>query len=145
MPTTARDDPYGRFNFLVELDGVAKAGFSEVEGLGGEVDVVAYREGADRTNALRLLPGLVRYPRVVLRRGFGGDAELFEWWKTVRDGAAERRDISIVLLDEKREPVARWLLRRAWPAKWEGPVLNAKTSEVAIESLELVHEGIELE
>ena len=71
MPT-ARDDPYGRFNFLVELEGVARAGFSEVEGLGGEIDVIAYREGADRTNAPRLLPGLVHYPRVVLRRGFAG-------------------------------------------------------------------------
>ena len=144
MPT-ARDDPYGRFNFLVELEGVARAGFSEVEGLGGEIDVIAYREGADRTNAPRLLPGLVHYPRVVLRRGFAGDESLFAWWTAAAAGELERRSVAIVLLDEKREVVARWLLRRAWPSKWEGPALNAKTSEVAIESLELVHEGIELD
>jgi phage tail-like protein len=141
----ARDDPYGRFNFLVEIDGVAKAGFSEVEGLAGEIDAIAYREGADKSNAFRLLPGLVHYPRVVLRRGFAGDASLFAWWQALRDGAPDRRPVSIVLLDEKRQPVARWSLHRAWPTKWEGPSLNAKTSEVAIETLELAHEGIELE
>jgi phage tail-like protein len=141
----ARDDPYGRFNFLVEIDGVAKAGFSEVEGLAGEIDAIAYREGADKTNAFRLLPGLVHYPRVVLRRGFAGDASLFAWWQALRDGAPDRRPVSIVLLDEKRQPVARWSLHRAWPTKWDGPSLNAKTSEVAIETLELAHEGIELE
>jgi phage tail-like protein len=144
MPTV-RDDPYGRFNFVVEIDGIARAGFSEVEGLGGEIDVVAYREGSDKTNSFRLLPGLVRYPRVVLRRGFAGDASLFGWWRAVRDGTLDRRSVSIMLLDETRQPVARWNLRRAWPAKWEAPSLNAKASDVAIETLELVHEGIDLE
>ena len=144
MPT-ARDDPYGRFNFRVEIDGVTSAGFSEVEGLGGEVEAIAYREGADRTNAPRLLPGLVRYPRVVLRRGFAGDASLFTWWRTIRDGVTDRRSVSIVLLDEQRDPVARWELRRAWPTKWEASALNAKANEVAIETLELAHEGLELE
>ena len=141
----ARDDPYARFNFLVEIDGVPRAGFAEVEGLGAETEVVEYREGADKAGSRRLLPGLTRYPRVVLRRGFAGDASLFQWWRGIRDGAPDRRDVTITLLDEAREPVAQWRLRRAWPAKWEGPALNAKTSEVAIESLELVHEGIELE
>lgn len=144
MPT-ARDDPHGRFNFLVEIEGVPRAGFSEVEGLTGEIEPIEYREGADRRNSPRLLPGLTRYARVVLRRGFGGDTSLFEWWKAVRDGAPDRRAVSIVLLDEKREQVARWNLERAWPTKYEGPALNAGTSEVALETLELVHEGLELE
>lgn len=144
MPVT-RDDPFGRFNFLVEIEGVPRAGFTEVEGLAAETDVIEYREGADPTNSARLLPGLTRHPRVVLRRGFSGDASLFEWWKSVRDGAPDRRAVSIVLLDEKREPVARWSLRRAWPTKYDGPALNAKTSEVALETLELAHEGLELE
>jgi phage tail-like protein len=144
MPV-ARDDPYGRFNFIVEIDGVDRAAFSEVEGLAGHTDVIAYREGADKSNAFRLLPGLVRYPPVLLRRGFAADARLFEWWQSVRDGVLDRRSVAIVLLDEKREPVTRWRLRRAWPTKWEGPSLDAKASDVAIETLELVHEGIELE
>jgi phage tail-like protein len=144
MPV-ARDDPYGRFNVLVEIDGVDKAGFGEVEGLAGHTDVIEYREGADKSNAFRLLPGLVRYPPVVLRRGFAGDASLFGWWKAVRDGDLDRRTVTIILLDEKRDPVARWRLRRAWPTKWEGPSLDARASDVAIETLELVHEGIELE
>ena len=144
MPT-ARDDPYGRFNFIVEIDGVPRAGFSEVEGLAAEIEPIEYREGADRRSSSRLLPGLTRDARVVLRRGFGGDATLFEWWKAVRDGALDRRAVSIVLLDEKREQVARWNLVRAWPTKYEGPALDARNSEVALETLELVHEGLELE
>lgn len=141
----AREDPYGRFNFLVEIDGVPRAGFAEVDGLAGEIDVIEYREGGDKTSAPRLLPGLVRYERVVLRRGFSGDASLFAWWKAVRDGALDRRTVSIVLLDETREPVARWSLRRAWPTKYDASPLNAKSSEVALETLELAHEGLELE
>lgn len=141
----ARDDPYGKYNFLVEIDGVTHAGFSEVEGLAGETGVIEYREGGDRASSARLLPGISRYPRVALRRGFAGDPSLFEWWKRIRDGALDRRDVSIVLLDERREVAARWLLRRAWPARYEGPALDAKANEVAIETLELVHEGLELD
>ncbi len=141
----ARDDPYGRFNFLVEIDGVPRAGFAEVDGLAGEIDVIEYREGGDKRSSSRLLPGLTRYASVVLRRGFAGDATLFEWWKAVRDGALDRRAVSIVLLDEKREPVARWTLARAWPTKYDASPLNARSSEVALETLELVHEGLELE
>jgi phage tail-like protein len=144
MPV-ARDDPYKNFNFVVHIDGVAKGGFNQVEGLGGELDVIVYREGADKSNAGRLLPGLVRYPRVILRRGFGGDTALFSWWQGVAQGNPDRRAVSIVVLDEKREEVARWTLRRAWPAKYEASRLDAQGNEVAIESLELVHEGIELE
>lgn len=140
-----RDDPFGRYNFVLEIDGVEAAGFSEVDGLTAETDVIEYREGADRVNSPRLLPGLTRYARVVLRRGFSGDSTLFEWWKAVRDGPPERRNVAIVLLDERREQVARWNLRRAWPTKYEGPALNAKSSEVALETLELAHEGLELE
>ena len=144
MPTR-RDDPYPRFNFLVDVDGVERAGFTEVLGLEGEVEVIEYREGGDSTSASRLLPGRVRYPRVVLRRGVAGDTSLFEWWNAIRDGSLDRRRVTVTLLDEARQPVARWNLPRAWPTKYVGPALNARASEVAIESLELAHEGIELE
>ena len=139
-----RNDPYLNFNFLVELGGGIVGGFSEADLPAGRIEVVAYREGSDRTSAARVLPGRVAYGPLVLRRGFAGDAALFQWWREVRDGGPDPRNVSVVLLDEQRQEVARWNLRNAWPSKWTGPALNAKGNDVAIETLELVHEGIEL-
>jgi phage tail-like protein len=140
-----RDNPYANFNFLVEIDGIASAGFSEVAIGASSIDVIEYREGGDRTSGTRKLPGRVHHGNVVLRRGIAGDTSLYAWFAAIRDGAVDARDVAIVLLDESRQPVARWLLRRAWPAKWQGPALNAKGNETAIETLELATEGIELE
>ncbi|MDX6506192.1 MAG: hypothetical protein QOG06_836 [Gaiellaceae bacterium] len=139
-----RDDPYLDFNFVVEIDGITAAGFSEADVPEARIEAVAYREGTDPTSAARLLPGRVEYGRVVLRRGFAGDAALFQWWREVAQGTITRRNVAIVLLDEQRQEVARWLLRRAWPSKWAGPQLRALGNEVAIETLELAHEGLEL-
>jgi len=144
MPSK-RDDPYLNFNFAVEIDGITIAGFSEAELPEGRIEAVAYREGTDRTSAARLLPGRVSYGPVVLRRGFTGDASLFEWWLAVAQGALDRRNVSVVVRDEQGQPVARWNLRRAWPSKYAAPDLRGLGNEVAIETLELVHEGIELE
>jgi len=143
MPN-ARVDPYANFNFLVEIDGVTKAGFEEVSGLCVEVDVIDYREGNDAVNTVRKLPGLVRYCPIVLKRGLTQDASLWNWFKTVLNGQVQRTTGSIVLLDSARTPVVRWNFRQAWPSKWEGPHLDGKTSEVAIESLTIEHEGLEL-
>lgn len=139
-----RDDPYGAFNFIVEIDGVAHAGFQEVSGLGVEIDVIEYRNGNDLT--VRKLPGLSRAPNVVLKRGFTGSLDLFDWIDEVRQGnPTPARSVAISHLDEKRVEVARWSIRRAWPIKYEGPSLNARSSDIAIEELVLTHEGIELE
>jgi phage tail-like protein len=140
-----RDNPYLNFNFLVDIGVGDGLGFSEVELPSGEIDVIEYREGDDRTNTARKLPGLVKYANVTLRRGFTGRTDLFEWWKSVRDGQVARREVTITLLDEQRQPVARWLLRNAWPVKIEAGSLNATGNEVVIETLELAHEGLELD
>jgi phage tail-like protein len=140
-----RDNPYLNFNFLVDVGVGDGLGFSEVELPSGEIDVIEYREGDDRTNTARKLPGLVKYANVTLRRGFSGRTDLFEWWKSVRDGQVARRDVTITLLDEARQPVARWVLRNAWPVKIEAGSLNGTGNEVVIETLELAHEGLELD
>ena len=145
MAKTPRNDPYGRFNFLLEIDGIARAGFSEVSGLTTETNVVEYREGADRASSFRKLPGLTKFSNITLKRGITQDRSLWDWRKTVMDGATRRADGSIILLDESRKEVVRWNFRNAWPCKWEGPTLNAKSSDVAIETLELAHEGFERE
>jgi phage tail-like protein len=144
MPSIRRDDPYLNFNFVVEIQGEVAAGFSEADLPAGRIEAVAYREGTDGTSVARLLPGRVEYGPLVLRRGFSGDTALFQWWRNVAQGNLDRRNVSVLLLDEQRQEVARWNLRRAWPSKYDPPDLRGLGNEVAIETLELAHEGIEL-
>lgn len=144
MANANRNDPYKVFNFIVEIDGVQSAGFAECSGLSSETDVIEYREGNERSG-LRKIPGLTKYANIVLKRGMTRSRDLWLWRKTVVDGVVERRAGTIVILDDDHKAVARFRFREGWPSKWEGPKLNAKSSEVAIETLEIVHEGLELE
>jgi phage tail-like protein len=143
-PTSARNDPYRNSNFLVEIDNVTVAGFSECTGLTSEVEVIEYRNGSE-DQVLRKLPGLIRFGPVTLKRGLTASRELYQWHQKVLQGKTERQSLSIVLLDDARQPVARWNVREAWPQKYEGPRLNARSSEVAIETLVICCEGITLE
>jgi len=142
MAPPQRDDPYKAFNFLVEIDGIARAGFSEVSGLESETTVIEYRAGGER-NAVRKLPGLTKYANIVLRRGVTQDAELSNWRKTVEDGQVDRRNGSIILRDDDGTEVVRWNFLNGWISKWQGPALHASKNEVAIETIEIAHEGLE--
>jgi phage tail-like protein len=145
MPATgARTDPYLAFNFHVEIDGVTVAGFAECSGLTSETDPVDYRNG-DTDTVLTKLTGLRKFPMIVLKRGFTDNHDLWEWRRTVVEGRTERHTGVITLLDEARQPALRFNFREGWPSKWEGPALNGKTNEVAIETLEICHEGLVLE
>lgn len=106
--------------------------------------MIEYRTGADPTTTHKL-PGLTKYANIVLKRGLTRDLSLWNWRQAVVDGKPDRRSGTIILLDESGQPVLRWNFVRGWPAKWEGPALNAKASEVAIETLEIAHEGLVLE
>lgn len=141
MARSQRDDPYAAFNFRVEIDGVALAAFSEVSGLESETEVIEYRTGTE-SNAVRKLPGLTKHANIVLRRGVTQDAELWHWRMTVEDGQVDRRNGSIVLLDDDRSEVLRWNFLEGWISKWVGPTLNATGNEVAIETIEIAHEGL---
>jgi phage tail-like protein len=140
-----RNDPLGQFNFLIEIDGVVKGGFSEASGLTTDTNVVEYREGQEQSLTTRKLPGLMKYNNIVLKRGWTRDRSLWEWRRKVIEGKTQRAGGAIVLLDEARNEALRWNFTEGWPSKWEGPALNAKTSEVAIETLEIAHEGLTLE
>lgn len=144
MADGKRNDPYGQFNFLIEIDGVVKGGFSEASGLTTDTNMIEYREGHEITTT-RKLPGLMKYNNIVLKRGWTKDRSLWDWRKKVIDGKTKRAHGAIVLLDEARQEALRWTFVEGWPSKWEGPALNAKTSEVAIETLEIAHEGLQLE
>jgi phage tail-like protein len=147
-----RDNPYSAFNYVVALggqqgdgsEGSVIGGFSDVSGLGVEVSYAEYRNGNEKFNTVRKVPNTHKLDDVTLKRGLVGSDDLFSWLKTVRDGTADPRNITITLLDEARQPVATWSLRNAQPKKWTGPALAAKGGgEVAMEELSLVHEGIE--
>ena len=142
MPDEA---PYRTFNFRVEIDGIASASFSEVTLPVASIDVVEYREGGDKVSSSRKLPGRARFGNVVLRRGVTRELDLYQWFRAVLSGDLQRRDVLIVLENAEREPVRAWQVRRAWPCRYESPALDARASEVAIETLELACEGIEVE
>lgn len=136
-------DPFASYNFLVESGGVLQGGFSECTGLGSETDAIDYREGRDDI-VVRKLPGLKKFGNVTLKRGVTTGQDFFEWRKSVEDGDIDRKDISIILLNEKRQEQVRYNLAAAWPVKWTGPEFKAGANEVAVESLEIVHEGVSI-
>ena len=135
-------NPYSAFNFIVEVDGAEIAAFQEVSGLDSENTPIEYREGADTFLTPRKQPGLMKYGNITLKRGITQNPELVTWLVATESGDVERRTVSIVLLDELRQEAVRWNLREAWASKWMGPDLKANASEMAIETLEITHEGL---
>jgi len=136
-------DPYASFNFQLEIDGITRAGFSECTGLNAEANVIEYREGNESLTT-RKLHGLIKYGNVTLKWGVSQDPELFNWFKTVMDGDIDRKQtMSIVLLDEQRHESVRWNILNAWPSKYIVPDLKANANEIAFETIELCHEGVE--
>jgi phage tail-like protein len=136
-------NPYSNYNFLVEIDGIAAAAFEECSGLAASVDIIEYREGGDKRSAARKIPGRARFSNLILKRGITTNRELWQWFREILNGVVDRRNVGVVLLDSQRQPVVRWTLTDAFPAKWEGPLLKGKGTEVAIETLELAHEGLD--
>ena len=135
-------DPFMSYRFLVEIDGISRASFTECSGFESTVEVTEYREGGDN-NTVRKLPGRTTFSNIQLRWGSADDTELYDWHKKIADGDIERRDGSIILMDRKGQEVARWNFVNAWPTKWDGPDLNSTSSDTSIEMIELAHEGIE--
>lgn len=140
---TKRNDPYAAFNYLVEIGGITAGGFSEVSGLDAEIEPIDYRNG-DEDFVKRKLPGIKKFPNIVLKRGIVGDLEAFNWVKTAADGAVDRREGAIILRDEQRNEVMRWKFVRGWACKYTGPSLKGDSSAVAIESIEICHEGLQV-
>lgn len=137
--------PLPKFHFQVEWGGT-KLGFSEVSGLDVETEVIEYRDGIMPEYGKIKMPGMQKYGNLTLKRGiFQSDNEFYEWWNTVKLNTIERRDITISLLNEEHEPVMTWKIKNAWPVKVQSTDLKADGSEVAIETLELAHEGLTME
>ncbi|WP_297083811.1 phage tail protein [uncultured Demequina sp.] len=122
--------------------------FSEVSGLTMEAEAIEYRGGADKALTVQKIPGLKKFSNVTLKRGIA-PAEagngLFDWYHTIQAGTVARRDVTVSLLNETRDPVMTWKIQAAWPVKIEGPGLKSSGNEIAIETVEFACEGIAIE
>ena len=145
MANHERTDPYRTFNFRVEIDGLTVGSFSECTGLSSEGQAVEYREGTDIPLTVRKLVGLRTYMNLTLKRGYTQNSELWNWYRNIVNGVQDRRNGAIILMDEERNDVMRWNFENGWINRIEGPTLNASGNEVALESVEIVHEGLDLE
>ena len=144
MPTGQRKDPFQAFRFQVEVEGITQAGFREVTIPDSAQDPIEYREGNEPPTA-RKLPGLIKYGNVTLKGGITDSLELAQWRRLVEQGKMSdaRRNMSIFVLDEDGNQISRWEFSAAWPSKYDAPDLNATGNEIAIETLEIAHEGME--
>ena len=137
--------PISAFHFQVEWGG-DRIGFTEVSGLNIEIEPIEYREGNAKDYNVTKMPGIRKFENITLKRGiYRSDNEFFQWLNTVKMNEIERRSITISLLNEEHEPVTVWKVKEAWPCKVEGPELNSTGNEVAVESIELCHEGLVIE
>lgn len=146
------DYPIPKFHFRVQWGKDFRIGFTEVSGLDFETEVIEYREGSSKTYNSSKQPGRTKYSNVTLKRGtFEGDYDFYmEWRKTYyfqegnQTGSRFRRNVEIMLLNENHEPIITWTLLNAWPSKVQSTDLKADANEVAIETMELVHEGLSI-
>jgi phage tail-like protein len=140
--TGARNDPFLAFRFEVKLDDLSVGGFSECAGLQLETEVQDYAEGGLNTH-VRKFPGRTKQTNITLKRGVV-DRELWDWCYDLSQGQVRFRNGSILVRDPSGgQVVMEWQFRQAFPCKWLGPELNATQSNVAVETLELCHQGLE--
>jgi len=143
--------PIPKFRFIVEFDAdgqIVKAGFTEVSGLDKETEIIQYREGADDSKYKRNILGLTKNNNVTLKRGVFADStklQFYNWWKKTinkQTTTAAQKEVTIKLLDELGDPVLTWKLNKAIAIKMQSTDLKSDGNEIAIESLELTHEGL---
>ena len=142
-PARSEDLRVSAFQVAITFDGMPTAFFRSVSGLSLEIEVVEFREGG--TNETRKLPGRTKYPNIVLKQGFFGPASDFQKWAfRIAAGVPEPKNATVVISDHKQQILARYSVARAWPTKWTGPDFDASGNEVAIETIEIAHEGLRL-
>jgi phage tail-like protein len=138
--TGKRVDPYSNFRFIVEIGGLSYGMFRECSGFSSEITVTENSEGG--APMTKKVPGRVKYPNIVLKSGVTDDRKLYDWHLQALQGNIERRDGAVLLLDSTGGEKVRWNFFQGWPCKWDGPDFNAASDDIAIESLEIAHEGL---
>ena len=136
--------PLPKFHFQVQWGGV-RIGFTEVTGLDMQVEAIEYREGSSPEYSKIKMPGMHKFSNITLTRGtIQGDSDFYKWINTINLTVTERRDIIISLLNETHAPVMTWKAKNAFPIKVQASDLKSDGHEVAIETLELAHEGLNI-
>lgn len=134
--------PLPKFHFSVKW-GDQEMSFQEVTGLDAQSEEIKYRVGNSPVFSVIKMPGLIKYSNVTMKKGiFKGDNKFWEWFSQIKQNTIKRIDITISLLDETNTPTMVWTLKNAWPSKISGYELKAESNEVAVESIEIVHEGL---
>jgi len=139
-------DPQGAYVFCLEIDGIEVAQFLECSGLKSHTTVYELEEGG-MNHRVHKLPGQSAWDNLQLRYGVTGDVSLLGWRGDVIDdnfGQDMRKNGAIVVKNNQMEVVRRYNFKDAWPVSWEGPAFNANSNELAIESIEIAHNGIEV-
>jgi len=134
-------DPFMGYNFAVEIGGVVVGGFSEVSGLSSDIELESYEEGG-LNGFVHKFPKHTTYPNLVLSRGLVNIDLFYIWYQATSQGLIQQLNGTILLLNSQQIPVMWWTVKKAYPVKWEGPQFNASSDEVAVEKIELVHQGI---
>lgn len=137
-----RRDPLLNFNFVLEIDDIRQAGFTDCSGFGATTEPVEVNEGGLNT-ASRKFAGRTKQNNITLKWGLTTSRELYDWFRDAVNGKIQRKNGSICVLDLEGNEKVRWNFYRGWPTKWDGPALTAKGNDVAIETLEIAHEGLE--
>ncbi len=136
--------PNNGYHFQVEWGGQSM-NFLEVSGLSIEHEVIEYRDGNSKVMSAQKIPGMTKFSNITLKRGIiPGDNEMYQWMISVHGPQVERRDVLIKLLNNEHNPTLTWRARNAWPCKLYYSTLNASGNEVAVETIELAHEGLEI-
>lgn len=144
MATSASSRPYGAYNFVVRITGYNSAAFTECIIPAAEIDVMEYRVGMDNVQTVHKLPGMVRYGRLVLKRGLTINMDLWNWFYSFTIGEGTAQDLAVVLLDSQKNEIMQWKFINAWPVKYEPPLLDGMKSVLAIETLEVVFDTMVL-
>lgn len=135
--TIVRDTPYPNAHFIVEIAGVELTTFFEVHLPQSCATVIEYRSGNDKQNLPQKVPGLITFTPLVLSRHFDGRTELYEWWQNIKNGTLDYRNVAVQLLGEEREPVAIWQFTRCFPSCYYFSPLDAESSNLLDETIEL--------
>ena len=134
--------PFVKFRYKVDIKGIGVAGFSEVSGFDASIEVVEYRNGNEKPATPAKLPGLRKYSNVTLKWGATDSKAVYGWMAAWLEKAGERKDVTVTLLDDEEKELATWTITAAWPVKYTAPEFNSTSNEVAIEQLEIAHEGL---
>jgi phage tail-like protein len=139
----ANDSNSAFMNCFFYVDMGINVVFTELSGVQGEIEVTPYKEGGVNHQA-HMLPGPAKFGNVVLKRGMASDNGFFEWFSKIVSGTVERRDVTITMYRNNGKPLHAWKLEKAFPCKWSAPNFNAKEGVIAIETVELAHDGLTL-